>query len=32
MSDGQNKESAVTEPAVEAEEERQGELSFGPRI
>ena len=32
ISDGQNKGSAVTKPADEAQEERQSELSFGPRI
>jgi len=32
ISDGQNEQSAATKPAVEAQEERQGELSFGPRI
>ena len=31
-SDGHNGQSAVTNPAHQAQEERQGELSFGPRI
>jgi type IV secretory pathway TraG/TraD family ATPase VirD4 len=32
ISDGQNKQNAVTKPDDEAQEERQGELTFGPRI
>jgi hypothetical protein len=31
-SDEHNEQSAVTKPAVQAQEVRQGELSFGPRI
>jgi hypothetical protein len=31
-SDEHKEQSAVTNPAVEAQEVRQGELSFGPRI
>jgi hypothetical protein len=32
ISDGQNKQNAGTKLADKAQEERQGELSFGPRI
>ena len=32
ISDGHNGQSAVTKPAHQAQEQRQGELSFGPRI
>ena len=32
ISDGHNGQSAVTKPAYQAQEERQGELTFGPRI
>ena len=32
ISDRHSRQTAVTKPAVEAPEERQGEFSFGPRI